>query len=317
MSLQRRYELFKICCTWKKECYDPNTEGHCPSQVPGVGWWPGSLSKPLWPSPPACCSWWSVPTSPASTPRSHPGLPQSAWSWYGVYMFSILPTNRTIMALNWWKQLKPILFIGTICLGSFSAIDVSSCDQYLWAVCSYVFPSFFSSCPLLQRSCSPDSRPQQATTTPTNCTPWRTRGRRSWTIISLRSRCMSSLGLTWPEDCHHVNSLSPSLTQLELEVRPSDSWPSLTCCNRKGERQWARGAIVYRLCEVVATFSRRPEANDLVKLCWFALHIGAATYWATTQLINWLWSSKSPFAEWLPLTSWPLFHSLCSPVAYC
>lgn len=104
MSLQRCYELFKICCTWKKECHDPDTEGYCPCQVPGFGWWPGSLSQPLWPSPPACCSWWSVPTSPASTPRSHPGIPQSAWSWYGVYMFSILPTTRTIMALNWWKQ---------------------------------------------------------------------------------------------------------------------------------------------------------------------------------------------------------------------
>lgn len=34
-----------------------------------------------------------------------------------------------------------------------------------------------------------------------------------------------------------------------------------------GERPWAGGAVVCRLCacEVVATFSRRPEANDLVK----------------------------------------------------
>lgn len=85
-----------------------------------------------------------------------------------------------------------------------------------------------------------------------------------------------------------------------------------------GERLWVGGAVVCRLCacEVVATFSRRPEANDLVKLCWFALYIGAATDLATTQFINGVWSSKSPFAEWLPLTSWPLFHSLCSPVAY-
>lgn len=34
-----------------------------------------------------------------------------------------------------------------------------------------------------------------------------------------------------------------------------------------GERLWVGGALVCRLCacEVVATFSRRPEANDLVK----------------------------------------------------
>lgn len=36
-----------------------------------------------------------------------------------------------------------------------------------------------------------------------------------------------------------------------------------------GERPWVGGAVVCRLCacEVVATFSRRPEANDLVTFC--------------------------------------------------
>jgi len=131
----------------------------------------------------------------------------------------------------------------------------------------------FFSCPLLQPSCSPGSRPQQTSTTPTSCTPWRTRGRPSSTIISLPSRCKSFLGLTWPGGCHHGNSPSLSLTQLEHEVRASISWPSLTC------PPWAGGTVVCRLCvcEVVATFSRRPEANDLDKFCWFALYIGAAT----------------------------------------
>lgn len=60
----------------------------------------------------------------------------------------------------------------------------------------------------------------------------------------------------------------------------------------------------------MATFSRRPEANDLVKFCWFALYTGAATDSATLQFLNGLWSFKFPFAEWLPFTSWPLFHCL-------
>lgn len=49
--------------------------------------------------------------------------------------------------------------------------------------------------------------------------------------------------------------------------------------HQAGERPWARGAVVCWLCvcEVVATFSRRPEANDLDKFCWFALDIRAAT----------------------------------------
>lgn len=36
-----------------------------------------------------------------------------------------------------------------------------------------------------------------------------------------------------------------------------------------GRWLWVGGAVVCRLCacEVVATFSRRPEANDLVKFC--------------------------------------------------
>lgn len=40
-----------------------------------------------------------------------------------------------------------------------------------------------------------------------------------------------------------------------------------------GERSKA-GGVVCRLCacEVVATFSRRPEANDLDKFCWFAFY---------------------------------------------
>lgn len=47
-------------------------------------------------------------------------------------------------------------------------------------------------------------------------------------------------------------------------------------------------AVVCRLCtcEVVATFSRRPEANDLDKFSWFALHIGAANDLATAQFIH-------------------------------
>lgn len=131
----------------------------------------------------------------------------------------------------------------------------------------FCFFLFFFSCPLLQRSCSPDSRPQQATTTPTSCTPWRTRGRLSSTIISLPSRCKSSHDLTWPEDCHHGNSLSLSLTQPELEVRTSISLTLSHLPQQAGESPGAGRAVVCRLCvcEVVATFSRRPEANDLVK----------------------------------------------------
>ena len=51
-------------------------------------------------------------------------------------------------------------------------------------------------------------------------------------------------------------------------------------------------AVVCRLCarEVVATFSRRPEANDLLKF--FALYIGAATDSASAQFINWVRSSS-------------------------
>ena len=67
-----------------------------------------------------------------------------------------------------------------------------------------------------------------------------------------------------------------------------------------GERLWARGAVVCRLCAcaVVATFSRRPEANDLQKFRQFVLNIGAANDSAdtTTQFTKWIWSSKSPFA---------------------
>lgn len=85
-----------------------------------------------------------------------------------------------------------------------------------------------------------------------------------------------------------------------------------------GERLWVGGTVACRLCacEVVATFSRRPEANDLVKFCWFALYTGAATDLAAAQFLYGSWFFKFPFAAWLPFKSWPLFHCHCSPVAY-
>lgn len=146
-----------------------------------------------------------------------------------------MTTNRTIMA---WidestsgclihRHYMPRIFV------SYWRQQLRSLSVSRLFIC-LILSSFFLSCPLLQRSCSPGSHPQQATTTPTSCTPWRTRDRPSLTIISLPSRCKSSLGLTWPVACHHGNSPSLSLTQLELEVRPSTSWPSLNCHNRQG-----------------------------------------------------------------------------------
>lgn len=107
-----------------------------------------------------------------------------------------------------------------------------------------------------QHSCSPGSRPQQDTITPTSCTPWKTRVRPSSAIISRPSRCKSSLGQTWQEDCRQGNRLFLSLTQLTLEVRPLSYWHL--------PQQAGESVVVCRLCacEVVATFSRRPEAND-------------------------------------------------------
>lgn len=85
---------------------------------------------------------------------------------------------------------------------------------------------------------------------------------------------------------------------------------------RQGRGGGWEGAVLCRLCAcvVVATFSRHPEANDLDKFCWFALYTGAATDSAASQFLNDLRSFTFSFAEWLPFTSWPLFHSICSPI---
>lgn len=131
-----------------------------------------------------------------------------------------------------------------------------------WSVSLTLLLIYFIAFPLFvfylvpQHSCSPGSRPQQDTITPTSCTPWKTRVRPSSAIISRPSRCKSSPGQTWQEDCRQGNRLFLSLTQLTLEVRPLSYWHL--------PQQAGESVVVCRLCacEVVATFSRRPEAND-------------------------------------------------------
>ena len=123
-------------------------------------------------------------------------------------------------------------------------------------------------------TCSRGSRPRRATTTPTSCTPWRTQGRPSSTIISLHSRCRLYHGPMLPGACRHGNSNRlPSLILPEREVLDSDCCLSV-CVSFSHLREVGRGGrdvgwwVERSLCscEFVATFSRRPEANDPDKL---------------------------------------------------
>lgn len=122
-----------------------------------------------------------------------------------------------------------------------STVVISICEPYS----VHVF--FFSA--LLQHSCFPGSHPQQATITPTSCTPWRTLGRPSWMITSLPSRCMASLGLTWPEGCHHGNSLLLFLMRLVLEVwASSHRWCFLSAVTGSGSTVGSRGCSMQSVC---------------------------------------------------------------------
>lgn len=116
-------------------------------------------------------------------------------------------------------------------LGLFSCFDVSADSDES-------FPSVNPclSFPVQQRSCFPGNHHQPVTTTPTSCTPWRTRGRPSSMTTSLPNRCRSSLGPMWPGACHHGNSRSLSRSLRELEVCPSSSRPSnaFAACRGRG-----------------------------------------------------------------------------------
>lgn len=87
-------------------------------------------------------------------------------------------------------------------------------------------------------------------------------------------------------------------------------------------QQQAGGAMGGRSCSIQTVclqssgyLFQTPRSKWPKQICWFDICIGAATS-ATTQFIHWVWSYKSALADWLPLTSWPLFHPICSPVAY-